>query len=89
MWHEIDSIPDFWLSLEPIPAGVHLTTTLIEAGHDVVFCTSPPENPIAWQDKVRWLRHHFVFDSPRLMDIILLPTKVGKESLAKPGNHAY
>jgi 5'-nucleotidase len=47
--------------LPPLPGAVEALKRLHDAGHEVVICTSPGQNPQAWSEKARWVRKHLPF----------------------------
>lgn len=62
----IMELPGFYRNLQPIPGAVAAVQTLIRAGHDVWFVSTPhPHNPTCASDKYAWVEEHFGFEMKR------------------------
>lgn len=56
-WDAIESEPDFWLNLEPLPWAKELYEWLCELG-DVTIVTSPSLDPDCARQKLEWLNKY-------------------------------
>lgn len=69
-WKHIESVPDLWINLSPIPWHKDLFNALKSIGH-VTIVTSPSNDPECFKQKMMWLKKHLgltsdeVFMGPR------------------------
>ena len=64
-WQIIESDPEFWSKLKPMPWAYRLITQL-EKIAPITICTSPSSNPSCFAQKAKWLMN-FGFSSTQLM----------------------
>ena len=57
-YEKLESTPNFWINLEPLPWMRELYDSCREVG-TVTITTSPTSDPDCLAQKVKWLRHHF------------------------------
>lgn len=55
----IKCMPDWWLTLDPLPLGMDLLDLLLRYGFEAHVLTKGPKVPEdAWAQKARWIRKH-------------------------------
>lgn len=80
IWYAINQDPGFWLYLDVLPIGHLIVSRVAAAGHEIVFLTSPGNNPRSYSQKVIWARRNFKTSKPKV-----IPCPITKAALSARG----